>query len=233
VKKNEFTSCGIFPETPDRYRGEDLVSGEIEQTGFSFSEVHSQVYREDSKGRKQLQTQFKGLFFKADLNKITKHQTVIVPDIAERFLGNMGQQLQKLNFSRDELVQMENVDFEKLFAVYASDQVEARYVLSPKLMERIVTYAELHEIKPSMSFKNSSVYVAIPIGKEFFEPRIFRTIINKEVTQEYHDDMMLAISLVEELDLNTRIWSKMPKEEPEERKNKGRRGMPFGRGFRR
>ncbi|NND95301.1 MAG: DUF3137 domain-containing protein [Flavobacteriales bacterium] len=229
LKKSEFTSCGIFTRQPDRYRGEDLISGELEQTVFSFSEVHSQIYVKDSEGRRKLQTQFKGLFFKADFNKFTKHRTVIVPDIAERFLGNMGQQLQKLNFGRDELVQMENVDFEKVFAVYSSDQVEARYILSPKLMERILAYSEKHEVTPSLSFKDSTVFVAIPISKDFFEPRIFRTIIEKETTREYHDDMMLAISLVEELDLNTRIWTKMPKDEEEDKgpSNKKRR-VPFG-----
>ncbi|NNC83271.1 MAG: DUF3137 domain-containing protein [Flavobacteriales bacterium] len=233
IKKSEFISCGIYTERPDRYRGEDLFSGQLDQTEFAFSEVHSQVYREDSKGRKQLQTQFKGLFFRADLNKFTQHRTVIVPDLAERFLGNMGQQLQKLNFTRDELVQMENVDFEKRFAVYSSDQVEARYILSPKLMERIFLYAEKHEVSPSLSFKDSKVYVAIPISKEFFEPSIFRSIIDKEATREYHDDMMLAISLVEELDLNTRIWSKLPEEEEEEKKGSAKRGGFYRRGIRR
>ena len=234
LKKNDFTGSGIWPRTPDRYRGEDLVTGEIDQTAFSFSEVFAQIYVKDSKGRRRLQTQFKGLFFKADLNKETQHRTVILPDMAERFLGNMGQQLQKLNITRDDLVQLENVDFEKVFAVYGSDQVEARYILSPKLMERILAYSEKHELTPSISFKNSQVFVAIPISKEFFEPRIFRTLLNKEATREYYDDMQLAISLVNELDLNTRIWSKLPdytEEEREDARRQGRNhrgGMGFG-----
>lgn len=232
IRKNEFSSCGIFNRQPDRYRGEDLISGTIEETAFSFSEVHSQVYVKDSKGRRKLQTQFKGLFLKADFNKKLQHRTVILPDIAERFLGNMGQQLQKLNFGRDELVQLENVDFEKKFAVYSSDQVEARYILTPKLMERIFNYSERHELSPSMAFKGEQVFVALPISKDFFEPRIFRTLLDKEATREYHDDMLLAISLIEELDLNLRIWSKTPKEEEE--KSKGsRKGGGFPRGFRR
>lgn len=234
LKKNDFTNCGIWPRVPDRFRGEDLVTGKIDQTEFSFSEVHAQRYVKDSKGRRRLQTQFKGLFFKADFNKETTHRTVIVPDMAERFLGNMGQQLQKMNFTRDELVQTENVDFEKVFAVYGSDQIEARYILSPKLMERILAYSEKHELTPSISFKDSQVYVAIPISKDFFEPRIFRTLLDKEKTREYYDDMQLAISLVEELDLNTRIWSKLPDYTEEEREDARRQarnhrgGMRFG-----
>lgn len=215
IKRNEFVNCGIVNKNPDRYQGDDLVSGKIDQTEFSFSEIHAQYYVKDSKGRRRLQTLFKGLVFKADFNKDFQGRTVMVPDIAERFLGNMGQQLQKLNFGRGELVQLESVEFEKLFAVYSTDQVEARYILTPKFMERVVKFCEKNELKISMAFHNSNVYVGIPMSKDFFEPTIFRTLLDYERTKEYHDDMTLAISLVEELDLNNRIWSKMPDAEEE------------------
>jgi hypothetical protein len=212
INRADFDSSGIMTRLPDRYHGDDLITGQSEQSSFSFSEVHSQIYVKDSKGRRKLQTQFKGLFFMADFNKKLSHHTVIVADIAERFLGNMGQQLQKLNFNRGDLVQMENVDFEKIYAVYGEDQVEARYILTPKLMERLVAFSEKHEVTPSLAFKGSNVYVAIPISKDFFEPRIFQTILDKELCQEYVNDMNLALCLIEELDLDNRIWSKIPVE---------------------
>ena len=216
MKRTDFDASGIMTRQPDRYQGDDLVTGESKQSTFSFSEVHSQIYVKDSKGRKQLQTQFKGLFFMAEFNKHLQSHTVIVPDLAERLLGNMGQQLQKLNFSRGELVQMENVDFEKIYAVYGRDQVEARYILSPKLMERLVSFSEKHELTPSLAFKGNHVYVAIPISKDFFEPKIFSTILDKELCREYVNDMNLALSLIDELDLDNRIWSKIPEPEEEE-----------------
>ena len=142
----------------------------------------------------------------------------------------MGQQLQKLDKSRGELVQLENPDFEKMFAVYSTDQVEARYILTPNLMERIYNFCEKHEITVSMAFHNSNVFVGIPMSKDFFEPNIFRTLLNYDRSKEYHDDMQLALSLVDELNLNNRIWSKLPEPEDEEKKprNKGHRGG-FGR----
>jgi len=213
INRADFDASGIMTRQPDRYQGDDLVTGESKQSKFSFSEVHSEIYVKDSKGRRRLQTQFKGLFFMADFNKNLKSHTVIVADLAERFLGNMGQQLQKLNFSRADLVQLENVDFEKLYAVYGRDQVEARYILSPKLMERLVNFSVKHELAPSLAFRGTQVYVAIPINKDFFEPRIFSTIMDKELCQEYVRDMELALSLIEELELDKRIWSKAPREE--------------------
>lgn len=222
IKRSEYMASGIFTRNPDTYRGEDLIKGEIEHTAFEFSEVHAQIYVKDSKGRRRRQNQFKGLFFRADFNKHLQHKTVIVPDIAERFLGDLGQQLQKMSIGRDDLVQLENPEFEKVFAVYSSDQVEARYVLSPKLMEKLLAYHERHELTPSLSFTGNYVYVALPITKDFFEPTIFRTLIHEERCREYHDDMKLALELVDELDLNTRIWSKTV--EPENPKRGNRKG---------
>ena len=231
IKRSDFETSGILTRRPDRYTGDDLITGESEHSVFSFSEVHSQIYVEDSKGRKRLQTQFKGLFFMADFNKHLQFHTVIVPDLAERFFGNMGQQLQKLNPTRGELVQMENVDFEKLFVVYGTDQVEGRYILTPKLMERLVNYAERHELSPSLAFKGNHVYVAIPISKDFFEPSIFSTLMGKSRCEEYYEDMQLTLSLIEELDLDNRIWSKQPevKEERPPANQQGRMGRSFGR----
>lgn len=210
IKRNEFMGAKIFTRQPDRYHGEDLIGGELEDTVFAFSEVHTQIYVKDSEGKRRLQTQFKGLFFKADMNKHIRHRTIITPDMAERFLGDFGQQLQKLNFGRDDLIQLENVEFEKIYAVYGSNQVEARYILTPKLMERLVDFYERHEFSPYLSFLDDQVHVAMPIHRDFFEPRIFRSLLDIESCRTYHEDMELALGLVDELDLNTRIWSKRP-----------------------
>jgi hypothetical protein len=37
-----------------------------------------------------------------------------------------------------EKVKLESIDFENRFIVYSNDQVEARYILTPSFMERLV-----------------------------------------------------------------------------------------------
>ena len=41
---------------------------------------------------------------------------------------------------RGELIKMEDVAFERGVVVYGDDQIEARYILSTSLMERILAY---------------------------------------------------------------------------------------------
>ncbi|MFT5169968.1 MAG: hypothetical protein ACI8Q2_000583, partial [Candidatus Omnitrophota bacterium] len=41
-----------------------------------------------------------------------------------------------------------------------------------------------------------------------FEPRIFKTLLDFKPIEEYFEDLSFAIGIVEDLNLNTRIWSK-------------------------
>lgn len=229
LSKSEFDQSDMFLFSPDRYRGDDLVSGINDQTSFSFSEIYAQHYVRDHRRRRHLVPLFKGILFKADFNKNFNSRTLVLADISERFLGSFGEFVQKLNITRDEIVRLENPDFEKVFSVYSPDQIEARYILSPKLMERILTYSEKHKLPISLSFSNSSVYIAIPRIKDLFEPEVFKTIDNEELMHSYYEDMKLAIDIIDELDLNTRIWSKLPKQDEPKPKSVGKKGR---RGYR-
>jgi len=218
IDRNEFVSTGIFNRTPDRYAGEDLISGKSDQTIFSFSEVTAQYYVRDHKNRQTLQNLFKGILFKADFNKDFSSRTVILPDVSEKYLGSIGKTLQKLNFTRSGLVEMESPDFEKEFIVYADDSQEARYILSPSFMEKLLICKERLGMDISLSFYKSNIYIAMPMSQDFLEPGLFKTIIDPAKTEEYYRDMQMVIDIIEELNLNTRIWSKVPTFEDEKKK---------------
>ena len=50
--------------------------------------------------------------------------------------------------------------------------------------------------------------MAIPYSKDLFEPRVFQTILDFKPIHEYYEDLTLAVSIVDDLNLNTRIWTK-------------------------
>lgn len=212
ISRQEFRSSTLFKHRIDRYKGEDLVSGQVDKTAIRFSELHAEykTTSRDSKGRTQTHwhTIFKGLFFAADFNKHFHGRTVVLPDSAERLLGRLGKKLQEWNISRDDLVKMEDPEFEKEFVVYSTDQVEARYILSTALMRRILEFKYKMRVPVHIGFVDSNLYMAISIKKNMFEPRILRTILNFEMVQDYLEDLILAVGIVEDLNLNTRIWTK-------------------------
>jgi hypothetical protein len=113
-----------------------------------------------------------------------------------------------MNVFRGQLVKLEDPEFEKLFAVYADDQIEARYVLSTSLMARIADFKKRTGRRIYLSFIRSQVYVAVSFAKNVFEPKIFQTALDFEAVREYLENLQLAIGIVDDLNLNTRIWSK-------------------------
>ena len=103
---------------------------------------------------------------------------------------------------------MENIEFEKEFVVYASDQVEARYVLSTKLLQRILDFKNKTGNKIYVSFIDSNVFIAISLNKNLFEVSYFKSLLNRGVIDSFNSYLELCVGIVGDLDLNTRIWTK-------------------------
>ena len=131
-----------------------------------------------------------------------------MPDKAEKYLGRFGSMLQSHNFLRGELMKMDNAEFEREFSVYGTDQIQARYVLSPRIMEKILDLKKKTGVAICLSFKNSKLYITVPCKQNKFEPPYFKSLVDYVGACRYFQDLMLFVGIVDEFNLNTRIWTK-------------------------
>lgn len=209
ISESDYRASKIFMENHTSYRGDDLVTGTIGKTAIRFSELHTVKRVKSGKETKDI-TIFRGIFFIADFNKHFKGATVVLPDVAENLLGNfVGGLVQKMTIGRDQLVKLEDPEFERAFVVYSNDQVEARYILSPALMRRLLDFrAKARRAGISIAFNHSNVFIAIPISSQLFEAHVLTTVLNFEVMKSYHEYLVTFIGIVEDLNLNNRIWTK-------------------------
>ncbi|OOY52925.1 DUF3137 domain-containing protein [Solemya velum gill symbiont] len=118
----------------DRYSSEDLVKGEIKGTDFQFYEVELQKKQEtDTKGhrRTSYKTVFRGHVLSIHLNRQYQGYIRIKAD-------SLGNRL----FPDKDLIRLESPEFEKLFDVYADDQISSRTILTPSFMERLTELAQ-------------------------------------------------------------------------------------------
>ena len=210
VSREEFTNSGIFQKYCNSFSGEDHFKGKLAKTEIEFSEIiarHRTTTGTGSKKKEHYNLIFTGVFIVADFNKDFNGHTIVLPDTAERLLGKLGQSLQTMS-SRGELVKLEDPEFEKEFCVYSDDQVEARYILSPSLMKRIVDFKRKWNTKVYLSFRYSKVYIAIKMEKKLFETRLFKSIVDYNFIEENIRFLILLTGIVEDLNLNTRIWTK-------------------------
>lgn len=208
ISESEYQSSKIFLKEYERYNGDDLVQGKLGKTNLKFSELKTEYYTRDKDGNKTWHTIFHGIFAIADFHKEFKGETFVLPDRTERLLGRLGKMFQRAVWSRPGLITLENPVFEKQFKVYTTDDVEARYILSPKLMDDILQFQKKCGVSISLSFIQSKVYMAIPLGRNLFEPSFWGNLTDFDQVKAYFEDMNIAISIVEDLDLNTRIWTK-------------------------
>lgn len=199
IAESVFCSSDLFSR-PDRYHTEDLLEGRIGSTDFCCAEVHAeeQCTRTDGKGHTQHYWVdiFKGFFFMADFHKDFQGVTTVRRD-----------SLIKLRFGETR-VKLENPDFEKVFDVYSSDYMEARYLLTPSMMERLLQVERSFGGGISLCFRNSKVLIAIPDSKNHFEASIWHSMTDQNAVKAEFTTIRMLTGIVQELQLNTRIWSK-------------------------
>lgn len=213
VPSKLYDLSGLFAQEWDDYDGEDFVSGFYKGVEVMFSELKTEYETEstDDEGNttRTTHTIFDGVFFVADFHKDFKYRTYVLPDVAEKYFGKLlGGFFQKCNvFQSGKLIKLENVEFEKEFAVYADDPVEARYILSPLLMERLLVLRKRFACPLQIAFVDSCMFIAISTKEDFFE---LSSLKNFDITVAEHckNELEMFLKIVEELNLDRRIWSK-------------------------
>ncbi|WP_343632302.1 DUF3137 domain-containing protein [Fluviicola sp.] len=210
---SEYAESRIFTQRYDRYKAEDTISGKFDLTDFAFGEIHTEykTVSTDSKGNRQehWHTIFKGMFFVSDFHKNFQGETMIDVDTMERYLGKLGRKFQQWNPSRPgNLVKLENPEFEKKFAVYSTDEQECRYILTPSMMERLLDMTKRINFKVAISFRNNQVFIAVFNNMDLFEPSVFGSLLKEEDYRIIINMMKLMTGIIEDLNLNTRIWTK-------------------------
>ncbi|MDY0078241.1 MAG: DUF3137 domain-containing protein [Bacteroidales bacterium] len=211
IEKHEYLKSGIFKRDVDRYSGDDLVVGAIDKTPFKFSEIKTEYETSttdsDGDSTTEWHTIFKGLFFIAEFNKNIEGQTFVFPEKDSSVINFFGKEKTKTK-DFGELVKLENPAFEKVFSVYGSSQQEARYILTPVLMEAILNIYNTYGLIMYFSFKDENVSCAIPFSRDLFEPNVRKSGVNYQDVQEMYVLFGLIETIVQELNLNTRIWTK-------------------------
>ncbi len=201
-----FDLSGLFPTDYNRYEGNDYVEGKIGKTPIRFSDLKVEKETRDSRGRRQTTTIFAGTFVVTEFHKHFHKEVKVFPDVAEKYLGVLGSWLQGVTAKN--LVRLDSPAFEKEFKVYAEDPVEAHYLLTPNIMEKLVALRRNADAPVYVSFRLDKLFIAIANGGKWFEPTIFRSLLRLEVFKSYVNNLGLLLGIVEDLNLNRRIWSK-------------------------
>ena len=203
LTRKAFLGMDLFADSPSSFESEDEISGRKANVAYSVHEVRATR----TEGKKTV-TVFAGLMIRLDFNKNFRGHTTVVPNgsrgrsatLVGRILGGSARKAQ---------VTLENPDFEQIFDVYSTDDQEARYLLTPKLMELILSANAVQSMDMiRLAFVQNSLYVAMPMPGNRLEAGLNAKVTPDGAVGELAEVVRLAERLVDTLDLETRLWSK-------------------------
>jgi len=188
----------LIKKKVQKTKGDDFVRCRIGQTHIMFSEVEGYA----GSNEKMI---YAGIFISATFNKTFKTKTIVLPSSFRTHLHKIKLEL-GTKMHHPQHIKLEDPNFNKEYIVIGEDQVESRYLLSTTLMERMRDYQNHFKGKVAFSFINNRIYISIPVKKNMFEARLFDPINDKSYIKYNYDYFKLLLDVVEELDLNNRIW---------------------------
>ncbi len=213
VDEKHIKSSGLIKNNYSWIQGDDLIIGKIDKTEFESSEITTNS--SESFFRPMGKTLFKCFFFHADFNKEFNGNTFIRPEsdgfikkIGDFIGGSKKSIIENNTIKVMNLVKLENPEFESFFQVYSTDQIEARYILTPKIMESLVKIKKQFKNDIYFSFSGTRIYMALKSDQNLFEPRFYGSIISFNDIEIMYNLFYLNKLFIKELNLNTRIWTK-------------------------
>ena len=187
----------------NRFRADDLVCANVDGVDFMFCDIR--LEKDIGTGipfifKNNYVTFFEGPFFVANFNKkicsdvfVFSNTTLPPSELQHKLLGGRE-------------IPIDNADFNQNFTIYANDTMTVMYVLTPALMEKILSLKQLVKSNISLSFKQNKIYIAIARGADSFEPSLDQPILNARIAKDIKADLDAMLQIVKILRLNEKIW---------------------------
>ena len=192
----EARSLALVPSW-DRKALSDQMFGERAGSPFQFFEAHLEEKRRstDSKGRTRTYwvTVFQGQIWQFQAPKEFYGTTRVARDMGWfNALGALG--------SKFDRARLESPDFEKLFEVFTTDQVEARYLLTPDVMQAILDLEKaFHGARIRLAFSNGYIYAAAEGGNLFEPGTMFKPLDNPERVGDLFEEFASVFRMIDTL----------------------------------
>lgn len=160
INQSMLSASHIVP-IGNRVYAKDEIRGVYKNISIRFAEIETKKVTGTGKNRR-VKRLFKGLFITMSFHKPFHGTTIVRKDA--------GQWRKWANAGELETVSLEDPQFEKEFEVYSTDQVEARYILTPEFMIRLLDLLKQeHGTSLECSFINETLSISIATKKNRFE----------------------------------------------------------------
>lgn len=203
-----FTEVGFAPPAFDRVKAlglvpsfsrsnfEDLFQGAYKNASFDLYEGHLEQRRTDSKGRTHYTTVFRGQLIRMHFPIAFLGVTIVRRDAGVFNVFGGGSP----NGRKLERVRLVDPKFEKAFEVWGTDQVEARYLVHPVMMERLLSLEEsLHGRRLRCAFEGGDLLVAVEGGNLFEPGDLFKPLVDPSRARRIVNEVSSVIRVMDQV----------------------------------
>jgi hypothetical protein len=181
-------ASGLF-EDRGEHVSDDRVRGRIGGTPFEAAEV-KRTYRA---GKEGLRLVFHGLFMQLAVGTAIRGTTLVDATSARNVRIGDRAGLQALD--------VDHAAFAREFRVFTDDDAEARTLVTPALMERLLDLRARIGHPVFLSFRGGRVCIAIHHRRALFEPSVIRAVSFATI-ERMADEFALAELVVQQLAVN-------------------------------
>ncbi len=191
----------------DRYYANDYVAGKYKNINIVQSDIRIEkreiVTDRDGNTKEEWTTIFMGRWMVFDFNKSFKANIqVCQKGFWNSKLGNWDSR------NTYKKVMLEDQEFNNNFRVYAQDEHEAFYVLTPTIISKIKVLSNNISGKLLFCFVNNKLHVGIANNSDSFEHSIFTKIDEEDIMNNISKDIKLITNFVDELNLDNDLFKR-------------------------
>jgi len=204
----EFLESGLFEEKNYRINGNDQISGRHNGVPFIMCELWVTNKRSFSDEKDSPDNVFSGQFFVAKFNKSFSSPVYIKPRRGWKGFLSDSDGAANYTYTIGEKIKLEDPEFMDMFDVYGTDQVEARYILTPSTMERIKNIAKRTKGHFYVAFNNNKITVTNNSNETKFGVGFFDSLTKNDnkLLVDFYETIRDQFAIIDELKLNMKIW---------------------------
>ena len=196
VKSTDMMSLGNI------YQVNDLIEGSYNGVRFSQSDIL--IQQRTSNGKQTTTTTYlSGRWMIFDFNK--KFQCDLqVRDRQFSYAKKSGGWFSDRD--KTEKLETESAEFNRTFKVYAENDSEAFYILTPHFMEALMKVKTQTDGEVLFCFVDRKLHVAVNNKTDSFEPPVWTAIDQQKARESVLGDLSLITDLVDTLKLDERLF---------------------------
>lgn len=187
----------------NRYYTNDYVRGYYKDVQFERADVKIQKHTSNGKSSHTV-TYFYGRWLIFEFNKNFHFDLQIISkgfcysQHNSSFFTSEGERRHK--------IQLEDINFNETFNVYAQNDHEAFYILTPVFIETLKNMYRTMDGEFMLGFIDNRLHVAINTKKDAMEPRIYGKLDLNEIAQEVEKEIDTIIHIIDGLTLDRDLY---------------------------